>query len=344
MSSVQLIENTLKKTARRIRLARTWQAFWRGLLIGGALWLVVFAVYKLAPIPVWALYFGGAVPFLIPITVSMMAGFRKVSALETARFVDARKQLKERLSTALELSGSSSGDGAWKELVIADAARHATGIDARQLLPLHLPAVARWALLILAVGAGLGFVPEYRTQAYIEKKQQQANIRETGKQLALLTRQNLAQRRPALEPTQKALEAVAEAGDKLTRQTLTRSDALRNLASVTDKLNQENRTLEKNPVLKRMEKAARESTTGGLPSPSEPQKQMQALQNSLGKSGNDPDKLDKLGKELQKLQQAAANLPDKDSGAGKAAREQMAQALSELGKQAEQLGASLPGL
>jgi len=155
MSSVQLIENTLKRTARRIRLARTWQALWRGLLIGGTLWLVVFAAYKLAPIPVWALYAVGTLALLTPITLSIVAGFRKISALETARFVDARKQLKERLSTALELSGSSSGDGARKELVIADAARHATGIDARQLLPLHLPAVARWALLVLAVGAGL---------------------------------------------------------------------------------------------------------------------------------------------------------------------------------------------
>src|SRR6266403_1938621 len=124
MSSVQLIENTLKKTARRIRLARTWQALWRGLLIGGGLWLVVFAVYKLAPIPAMALYVGGAVAVLIPVTLSIMAACRKISALETARFVDARKQLKERLSTALELSGSSSGDGAWKELVISDAARH----------------------------------------------------------------------------------------------------------------------------------------------------------------------------------------------------------------------------
>src|SRR5713101_6781327 len=113
MSSVQLIENTLKKTARRIRLARTWQALWRGLLLGGALWLVVFAVYKLAPIPNWSLYAGGAVALLIPITFSIVAGCRKISPLETARFVDARKQLKERLSTALEMSGSSSGDGAW---------------------------------------------------------------------------------------------------------------------------------------------------------------------------------------------------------------------------------------
>src|SRR5205814_3553038 len=90
--------------------------------------------------------------------------------------------------------------------------------------------------------------------------------------------------------------------------------------------------------------AARESSSGTLTSPAELQKQMQALQSALGKSANDPDKLDKLGKELQKLQQSAANMPNKDSASSKAAREQMADAMNELAKQAEELGASLPGL
>ena len=344
MSSLQLIEDALKRTARRIRFARMWQALWRGLLMGGVLWLAVFTTYKLAPIPVWTLSAAGAVASLIPLVMSVVAGCRSMSQFETARFVDARQQLKERLSTALEISRSPSGDPAWKQLVISDAAQHLAGFDTRQLLPFNLPAISRWALVVMALGAGLGFVPEYRTQAYIDKKQQQANIRETGKQLAQLVRQNLTQRPPALEPTQKALEAVAETGERLTKQTLTRSDALRDLASVTDKLSQENRALEKNPALKRMEKAARESNSGGLPSPSELQKQMQALQQSLGKTGNDPDKLDKLGKQLQKMQQAAANMPNKDSAAAKAAREQMAEAMSELAKQAEEMGASLPGL
>src|SRR5439155_9283019 len=102
--------------------------------------------------------------------------------------------------------------------------------------------------------------------------------------------------------------------------------------------------LEKDPALKRMEKAARESNTGGLPSPSELQKQMEGLKSALGKTGSDPDKLDKLGRDLQKMQQSAANMPNKDSAGAQAAREQLAQAMSELAKQAEDMGASLPGL
>src|SRR6185436_16597564 len=52
----------------------------------------------------------------------------------------------------------------------------------------------------------------------------------------------------------------------------------------------------------------------------------------------------KLKRELQKVQQAAANLPDKDSAAGAKARQQMADALSDLAKQARDVGQALPGL
>jgi hypothetical protein len=343
MSQLELIEQTLKRTASRIRLERMWRALWQGILIGGAVWLASLGAYKLAPLPIYTVYAGALAGVVIVLIAMIVGGCRKMSLAETARFVDSRRQLKERLSTALEMS-SSSADAAWKELVVSDAAQHASNIDPRQLLPLRLPSVARWALAVLVLGAGLGFIPEYRTKAYVEKKQEQANIKETGKQLAELTRQSLAQRPPALEPTQKSLESVAEAGEKLAKQTLTRSDALRDLASVTDKLGKESRQLEQNPAVKRMEKAARESNSGGLPSPSELQKQMQGLQNALGKTTSDPDKLDKLQRDLQKLQQSAANMPNKDSAGAQAAREQLAQALSELAKQAQEMGASLPGL
>ena len=261
---------------------------------------------------------------------------------ETARWMDGRKHLQERLSTALEFSDSPNSN--WRELIVSDAASHLASLNVRELLPLRFYAAGRWALIVLLLSVGLGFVPEYRSQKHLEKKQDAASIRETGKQLAELTRRNLQQRPPLLEPTQKAMEAVAELGDKLSQQTLTRSEALRDLTSVTEKLSQQARELEKNPALKPLERAARESSTGGLPSPGEMRKQMESLQKSLGNAAGNPDKLDKLQKSLEKLRQSAANLPSKDSPAGAAAREQMSQALTDLAKQAQELGASLPGL
>ena len=342
MTQFQLIEAALQRTVRRRRLDRAWRGFWRGLLVGGIAWLLVLAAYKLLPIPAWSLLAGAAAAGVLALGGLLAGACRSISVPETARWIDGRQHLQERLSTALEVS---DGPGSkWRELVVSDAALHVTSLNVRELLPLRFHPVSRWALIVLVLSAGLGFVPEYRSQKHLENKQDAARVRETGQQLAELIRRNLQQRQPLLEPTQKAMEAVAELGDKLSQQTLTRSEALRDLTSVTEKLSQQAREMEKNPALKPLERAARESNTGGLPSPGELQKQMESLQKSLGSVAGNPDKLDQLQKNLEKLRQSAANLPGKDSPAGAAAREQMSQALNDMARQAQELGASLPGL
>src|SRR5438445_1756335 len=266
MNEFQVIESALKGAARRRRGERAWRGFWQGLLAGGLIWLLTIAAYKIFPLPAGALLAGGIAAAVVALAGLVLVAGRRISMTETARWVDAKKQLQERLSTALELA-AAPGAGEWKDLLVRDAARHAKDLDARQLLPFRLPMVSRWALLVVALGTGLGFVPEYRSREFVQKQKDAANIRDAGKQLAELTRQKLAQRPPVLEPTLKAMEAVAEMGDKLDHSTLTRSEALRDLTSVTDKLAQQTKELEKNPALKPLERAARESTTGGTPSP-----------------------------------------------------------------------------
>ena len=95
---------------------------------------------------------------------------------------------------------------------MSDAAKHAAEINPKAILPYRLPGVTRWAVLTLALAAGLGFVPEYRSKAYVQKTRESQVIKETGRALAELTRRNLEHRPPALEPTRKALELVAELG------------------------------------------------------------------------------------------------------------------------------------
>ena len=121
-----------------------------------------------------------------------------------------------------------------------------------------------------------------------EKTADQANIKEVGKQLAALTRHDLQKRPPALEPTQKALEAVTDLGDQLTKKTLTRSEALKDLANVADKLKDELKELGKDPAMKRLEKAARASTGNDSQSASGLQKQMESLQKQLGTPTGNP--------------------------------------------------------
>src|SRR5688572_3074962 len=219
MSDFQVIENALKATSARHRLQRAWAALWKGLLAGGAVWLVVFGVYKVVPIPVVSLTAAGIAAGVTLLAFLAVAVFRRESLVEAARWLDEKQNLQQRLSTALEVSRSPESE--WKQLVVSDAAGHVRGVDPRKLAPLRWPKASRWALLVLALGAGLAFVPEYRSKAYVKKQQDTQHVRETGKQMAQFTRQQLAQKPPTFDETQKSIESVAEFGEKLGKASLT---------------------------------------------------------------------------------------------------------------------------
>jgi hypothetical protein len=74
------------------------------------------------------------------------------------------------------------------------------------------------------------------------------------------------------------------------------------------------------------------------------QKETDAMQKSLGKAAENAAALEKLAADLQKAQKAMAGLPKDDSPAAAAARQQMAQTLSDLSKQARQLGQPIANL
>ncbi|MDQ6631607.1 MAG: hypothetical protein M3Y82_07595, partial [Verrucomicrobiota bacterium] len=247
------------------------------------------------------------------------------------------------LSTALELSEKPTEEN-WKQLLISDAASYAQRLDAKKLLPFHLPVISRWAVLVLALAAGLGFAPEYRSKNFHQKQKEKEIIKEVGRQISDLTRRNLQQRPPALEPVRESLNSVEQLGEMLSKNPLTRSAALKDLANVTDKIKNDLKELGKNPALQPLERAAWESSRSGGNVPGELQKQIDSLKKDLGNKAAQPDALDKLKKDLEKAQNAAAGMPSKDSPGGAAAREQMAKTLSDLARQAQEMGAQLPSL
>ena len=318
---------------------------WSGLLAASVLWLLVLVAYKVFPLPTTILSLAALIGVVLIILGTIIGGWRKPSPAEVARWVDGKQNLKERLSTALEFSQSGAA-AEWKSLLVADAAQHAQGLDARRLLPFHLPKFMRWALVVLLVTAGLGFVPEYRSKKQQQKQADTANIKNTGQQLADLTRRSLAVKPPALETTEKALEKVEELGQHLGKVSLTKAEALKEVASVREKVAQEVKDLERSGALKPLERAAREP--GNQPGGQKPdglQKQIDALQKSLGKgAASDPGKMDDLQKQMEKAKQMAANLPDKDSPEGQAAREQLAQMLSNLSQQMKDAGMPMESL
>jgi hypothetical protein len=215
MSNLQFIESTLGRAARRQRWERAFRGLWQGFFIGALAWLVALVVYKLLPVPVWTLGVGAGCWAVASLAGFVIGGWKKLSISQAARWVDGKQHLQERLSTALEFSKQGGVDENWKELVVTDAASHAKEVDPKKLVQFRLPKVARWAVVIVALSAGLGFVPEYRSKAYVQKKTEENVIKEAGRQLAGLTKRSLDSRKPALETTQKSMEAVKELGDQL---------------------------------------------------------------------------------------------------------------------------------
>src|SRR6185369_4990725 len=118
---------------------------------------------------------------------------------------------------------------------------------------------------------------------------------------------------------------------------LTRTEALRDLASATERLKDQAKDLAKDPALRKLEQAARSPAGRTSTSNADLQKQIDSMQKQLGNPNAAPDALDKLQKELQKMQQAAAGLPGNDA-AGQQQKQEMSQALSDLAKKAQELG------
>ena len=343
MSELEQVEQVVTEAGRRRRWQRAWNGLWRGMLVGGVAWLVGLGAYKALPLPAATLGIAGLAAILCVLGGGLIGFWRRDGVLTTARWLDDRQQLKERLSTALEL-GRDEKLGAWREIMAHDAAGQVAQVDVRRLLPWQLPAASRWALLVLALGAGLGFVPEYRSQAHLQKQREQESVKEAGRNLAELSRRTLEKRTNALESTQQALQSVGELGSRLEKRPATRNEALQEVAKLTEKVQQDVRELAKNPALRSMERAARSGSQNTPASAEQLRKQMEALQKAMGGKEPQPDALDKLQRELQKAQQAAAGMQGKESQASEAAKENLAKSLAQMARQAQQMGAALPNL
>jgi hypothetical protein len=343
MSELQVIESALSRTARRSRIIGAWNGFWRALLAAALLFLLALLAYKFLPLSPTVVFATAAVAGGLVLAGTIAGAWRKWTLLDAARWVDQKQRLKERLSTALEVS-SANAPAEWKQLVLADAAAHAREVDARRLLPFGLPRASRWALLALALCAGLGFVPEYRSVRFVQAQKDAENIRETGRALLELTRRALAEKPPVLPPTEKAMQQVGELGERLSQASLTRSEALHDLASAAEKLNQQLKQLQDQPGLKPLERAARESSSGGSPPTEALQKQLESMQKTLGNAQGTPEKLDQIRDQLKKAQDALANLSQNNAAAASGAREQISQALADAARQLKDMGESLDGL
>jgi hypothetical protein len=343
MNELESIRLVLNKLARRRRWAHGLTGLWKGALGGAILLLITIGVYKVYWFPERVLGVVG-VCAVVAAVIGFVAGWmRPVTLMDTARWVDGKKKFQERLSTALEV-GDSQVDDAWKRLVVTDAAARLKEVEPKHLLPISLTRASRWAVAVLALTACLGFVPEYRTKEFKQKQKDSEIIKEVGKQMVELTRRRLEERPPAMEPARKALETVDEIGQEFAKASLTRAEALKQLASKTQQLKDETKEMRQSPAFKALDKAAKASAKGGSTSSPELQKQIDKLEQQMANGSASQDAMDKLKRDLDKAQEAAAGLKDKTGLARKEAEEKLQQQLADLAKEAKEAGLNIPQL
>ncbi|MCO5052610.1 MAG: hypothetical protein M9920_09930 [Verrucomicrobiae bacterium] len=338
VSELSQIQAALRRVARRRRRGRAWHGFWRGGLLGASVWGLSLALFKLMPIPTVVLWWTGALGIACAVIGFIVGGWRRPELAETARWVDVQLRLRERLSTALELAANADA-GSWRDLVLQDALGQVAKIESKKLVPVRFPKVARWALGVLVVAVGLGFIPEYRSSAHQRRQADTKVIQEAGARMLELTKQELAQHPPVLDSTRKSLEALTELGTKLERVSLTRGEALKEVASATSRLQESLSGLGKNPALQKMTSAAR----SGRPA-EDLQKRIEALQKQLAAQAEDPEALEDLQKQLEQIQQLAQSYAQQTGASAAAARQQLSNALNAFSQSALQAGLSLPQL
>lgn len=342
MAGLDKINDVLRRAGRRRRWQRAWRGLWHGLLVGGGLWLLVLGLFKVLPLPMGAtLGWGGLIAALAPVAGFLVGWSRPEKPLATARWLDLAKGFKERVSTAVELE-QIKNPGPWGELVVADAARRLDDVNVPALLPFHVPRIWKSVLLVLVLGAGLGFVPEYRSEAYLQEQREKAAIEEAGQRLAEIARRTLDKRKPELDSARKSLEAVEDLGKELSRRPLTRDEALRDLAKLTEKVDENLQELARKPGVKSLERSARSGSSDSPGSADELQKRLDALQKQMNGQSPEPDALEKLADALRQAQKAASAMGQNSEGME--AKSELANSLAEMAQQAADLGAALPSL
>ena len=340
MSEKQVIDAKIDAAARRRKLQRGWQNMWLGLLIGVCLWLASLSVYKLAPVPQTTLLWTGVIGLALPLAGLLFGLAKRFAGSDTARWLDREIGLKERLSTAVEMSDISAKNCAWSALVISDAAKAAGKIEPGKLLPLRLPNVCHWTLLVLAACVGLGFVPEHRSQAHLDQQRDSAIIEDVGQNLTALTKQQAH-----FKPTKDALELVQELGRELKSGKLVRDEALAELSSLAERLRDQSSKLGQARTLNKMQQAARTPSAASRLKKAEMQRQLDELKKSLGdaKEANQ-EQFDALKSKMDDVKDAAAGLQDANSTEGQQARLELAQSMDDLARKAEKMGLEMPNI
>lgn len=230
---------------KRLRDALLWLP--RGVLAGLLVAVVLATVARLRPfldntqVANTALILGAV--GLLTALFALLA--RRESLLQQARFADRQFGLRERLSTAVEISqGSLTAPPAIAHLQLADALQATERVDVKARLPLII--VRRdWLMLLLAVALLVTavLIPNPQENALKQSRAVRQSIAEQVQALEALEQEILnnpdlteEQREELVEPLQNALETLG-AGGSQEQAVATLSEAEAELRALEEQFN-----------------------------------------------------------------------------------------------------------
>lgn len=339
---LEVIQRVVAGARLRLRWQRGLNLLGRVLFVGTLAWVAVLVAYKLAPIPPEIVPWSG-LAVLVAAAAAWLAGFLgSLPDAVVARQVDAAARLKDRVSTAIEIRDTSTE---WARLQLADAAEKVKDLRGAALFPVRLHRAFGRTVPALAIAAVLAFVPEYRTAAHQQAQTDKAVLKDVGENLAQVLKREVEKPVEKTPETVNGIEGAIDLAKEMEKAKLSRADALKELSSIQKKMEDQARELGQTPGLKPLQQAAKQSQGNSPSGNSELQKKLADAQKALEKQGQSmDDALNQLKKDMEKAKDAAAGMASKDGGMSPEAKQQLAQQLAEMAKQAQALGASMPDL
>jgi hypothetical protein len=347
------LQHRLNAATRRVKLLVTaqWAArtlFWT--MLACAIWMLCSRLAWTSEPKVSALAGLLAAAGLIGMIIGAT---RKISPMDVARLTDARTDLKERFSTAVELrqQGKISPIA---QAQIADAGARIQKLNFRHIFPFRLTREMIGLLILAAILTGIFLLPTIPLFWSKERKQEMEEVKRQGVVLEKIAReqekrssdQNLTESRKAAQEMKRLAEAMrkGEVGKReamIRMQKLTRKmeEQQKRLASANapEKKSLEQAAQEAKQALEKRQKqieeaikatAAKEKANQKKP-PEQQASQAQHRQGDQGSPKDQPKPSEAMQRSQQAMKEFAQAMENQDAGAQNEALQKLAEQMQQ---------------